>query len=694
MKKNTTLLLFLLFAGIVDAGTITSSTASLPNFGNVYPFHSSTSQRYTVSGTALTANLVVTASAQYEVSLTYGFGYSGSITIVPTSGTVANTVVYVRLSPAATGTITGTISNTSVGSTTQNISLTGTCVAWGIPASYYSTVNTQRGATLKTVLYNKILGHTTLSYTPGVWNAYSTSDVQPNGKVWDVYSTRFDQASPYEYTMVTNQCGSYSVEGNCYNREHSFPQSWFGKATPMVSDVHHVFASDGKVNGERGNFPYGNVTTINYTSLYGGKRGTSTLNYGYVGTVFEPIDEYKGDFARGYFYMATRYENLIASWVSNTGATDVLNGTSFPCFLPWQLSLLQEWNNLDPVSDKEMKRNNAIFALQNNRNPFIDSPQFVQRIWGGSVPSEPTIAASNLIITNNSNTSVTLNWKSGNGNRRLVLVRAGSAITGLPLDTFHYNASSNIASAPQIGSGNFVVYNGTGSSVTITNLTQSTNYYYAVIEYNGWYTTTNYQTTGYLTSNDNTLPVEFISFTANKQNEQVLLNWITASEINNKSFGVERSYDAQTWNEIGIVKGAGTTLKNTYYQYLDNNPEYSNIYPTTSIFYRLKQMDFDGKENYSNIVAVDWTQPDLAAVDIAPNPFTEELYISINSNEPSTIAVELQNLMGEMYVNKSMQLDYGKNTIHINDFNTVPAGVYLLHIQQQQGSQYFKIIKQ
>ncbi|HCP93353.1 MAG TPA: hypothetical protein DIU05_04860 [Bacteroidetes bacterium] len=694
MKKNTTLLLFLLFAGIVDAGTITSSTASLPNFGNVYPFHSSTSQRYTVSGTALTANLVVTASAQYEVSLTYGFGYSSSLTIVPTSGTVAITVVYVRLSPAATGTITGTISNTSVGSTTQNISLTGTCVTWGIPASYYSTVNTQRGATLKTVLYNKILGHTTLSYTPGVWNAYSTSDVQPNGKVWDVYSTRFDQASPYEYTMVTNQCGSYSVEGNCYNREHSFPQSWFGSATPMVSDVHHVFASDGKVNGERGNFPYGNVTTINYTSLYGGKRGTSTLNYGYIGTVFEPIDEYKGDFARGYFYMATRYENLIASWVSNTGATDVLNGTSFPCFLPWQLSLLQEWNNLDPVSDKEMKRNNAIFALQNNRNPFIDSPQFVQRIWGGSVPSEPTIAASNLIITNNSNTSVTLNWKSGNGNRRLVLVRAGSAITGLPLDTFHYNASSNIASAPQIGSGNFVVYNGTGSSVTITNLTQSTNYYYAVIEYNGWYTTTNYQTTGYLTSNDNTLPVEFISFTANKQNEQVLLNWITASEINNKSFGVERSYDAQTWNEIGIVKGAGTTLKNTYYQYLDNNPEYSNIYPTTSIFYRLKQMDFDGKENYSNIVAVDWTQPDLAAVDIAPNPFTEELYISINSNGPSTIAVELQNLMGEMYVNKSMQLDYGKNTIHINDFNTVPAGVYLLHIQQQQGSQYFKIIKQ
>lgn len=688
---------------MVNAGTITSSIASLPNFGNVYPFHSSTAQRYTVSGTALTANLVVTASAQYEVSLTYGFGYSGSITIVPTSGTVANTVVYVRLSPAATGTITGTISNTSVGSTTQNISVTGTCVAWGIPASYYSTVNTQRGATLKTVLYNKIsTGSIAVGYTPGVWNAFATTDVQPNGKVWDIYSTLFNQASPYEFTFVTDQDGGTggTLEGDKYNREHSFPQSWFNSTGSMQSDLNHVFATDKKVNNVRGNDPYGTVSSPTITTLIGGKSGPNTFP-GYTGNVFEPIDEYKGDVARGYFFMATRYENVISSWQSNGNANNVLAGNSFPAYDAWHVNLLLTWHNLDPVSDKEMKRNNAIFALQNNRNPYIDSPQFVQRIWGGSFPSEPTVAASNITITNNSNTSVTLNWKSGNGNRRIVLVRAGSANTGLPIDTFHYNASSNIASAPQLGSGNFVVYNGTGSSVTITNLTQSTNYYYAVIEYNGWYTTTNYQTTGYLTSNANTLPVEFISFTANKQNEEVLLNWTTASEINNKSFSVERSYDAQTWNEIGIVKGAGTTSKQTHYQFLDFQPLSSNIYPQssnsyppTTIFYRLKQIDFDGKETYSTIVAVDWKQPNLTTIDIAPNPFTEELRISMNSSEASTIRVELQNLMGEIYVSKSMQLDYGKNTIHINDFNTVPAGVYLLHIQQQQGSQYFKIIKQ
>ncbi|MES2778785.1 MAG: endonuclease [Bacteroidota bacterium] len=690
MKKNTAFTLLFLLSLTVFGGTITQSVSSLYNFGNVYLFHSSTSQRYTVSGSSLTANLIVTGDNNYEVSLTYGYGYSKSITLIPVSGTVATTTVYVRFSPSVAGSLPGTISNTSVGSTTQNISVTGTCIVWAIPAAYYSTVNTQRGAALKTVLYNKILGHTAVSYTPGVWNAFATTDVQPSGKVWDVYSTLFHQASPYEFTLVTDQdAGSGgTVEGDKYNREHSFPQSWFGSASPMVSDVHHIFATDKKVNSVHGNDPYGQVSAPTYTSLIGGKSGPNTYP-GFSGNVFEPIDEYKGDLARGHLYMATRYENVIAGWQSNGNANDLLAGNSFPAFDAWQLNLFLEWNNLDPVSDKEMKRNNAIYAIQNNRNPFIDSPQFVQRIWGGSNPAEPTIAASNFSVTNNSNTNVTLNWKSGNGNRRIVLVHAGSAISNLPIDTVHYNAHSDFTLAPQIGTGNFVVYNGTGSNVTISNLTQGTTYYYAVIEYNGWYTTANYQTTGYLTSNASTLPVEIISFTATKQNEQVLLNWNTASEINNESFTIERSYDAQVWEEIGTVKGAGTTGKQTRYQFAD-----IHLLTTSNIlFYRLKQTDYDGKETYSTIVSVDWINPSLASFDILPNPFTESLRISVNSNEATDVTLHLQNLMGEQYVTKYMQLDYGKHEINIDDLGSLPDGFYILHIEQQQGSQYFKLIK-
>jgi endonuclease I len=692
VKKNTILILLFLLSRSVFGGTIAQSVSSLSNFGNVYAFHSSTSQRYTVSGTSLTANLIVSGDNNFEVSLTYGYGYSKSVTITPTAGTVAATTIFVRFSPSSVGSIPGTINNTSTGSTTQTVVVTGTCIAWAIPASYYATVNTQRGAALKTVLYNKILGHTAVSYTPGVWNAYATTDVQPNGKVWDVYGTRFDQASPYEYTLVTGQCGTYSIEGDCYNREHSFPKSWFNDATPMYTELFHILASDGKVNGVRNNYPYGNVTTATYTSLYGGKLGTGPNNYGYSGIVFEPIDEYKGDLARGYFYMATRYENIIAGWTVNTGATDVLNGTSFPCFLPWQLSLLQEWNNLDPVSDKEVKRNNAIYAIQNNRNPFIDSPQFVQRIWGGNNPAEPTIAASNLLVTNNSNTSVTLNWKSGNGNRRIVMLRAGSPITNLPLDTIQYAANSNLAAAPQIGAGNYVAYNGTGSNVTITNLAQGTTYYYAVIEYNGWYTTANYQLTGYLNSNATTLPVDLTAFTATKQNETVLLNWNTASEMNNRLFSIERSYDAENWEEIGTVEGAGTSAKQTRYQFPDIQPLSSIGYSPSSIYYRLKQTDYDGKQTHSTVLSVAWNNT-AAIVEVAPNPFTESLRISINSSESAKVMLQLQNLMGEKYVTEYMQPEYGKHEITLDKLGHLPGGIYILHIEQQQTSQYFKLIK-
>lgn len=283
------LLAFLLITSVSKAGTITTNVTSFPSFGNVYSYHSSTSFFYNVSGSSLTSNLTINAPENFEISLNYAYGYSSNLTLIPVSGSIALTKIHVRFSPSIIGASSGQVSNVSVGSTTKNISVMGTCIAWAIPANYYSTINTQRNAALKTALYNKILGHTSVSYTPGVWNAYATTDVQPSGKIWDVYSTRFDAISPYEYTLSTNQCGNYSNESDCYNREHSFPQSWFDELLPMKTDIHHVFASDGKVNGMRSNYPFGNVSSATFTSLYGGKLGTGS-NFGYTGTVFEPID--------------------------------------------------------------------------------------------------------------------------------------------------------------------------------------------------------------------------------------------------------------------------------------------------------------------------------------------------------------------------------------------------------------------
>lgn len=242
-----------------------------------------------------------------------------------------------------------------------------------IPAGYYNNA-TGTGETLKTNLYNIIKDHTARSYDY-LWTAFQTTDDRPDGKVWDMYSN-------CTFTFVTNQCGNYSVECDCYNREHSWPANWFNDGAPMYTDLFQLVPTDGKVNGMRSNYPFGEVGTSTYTSSNGSKLGN--CNYpGYSGIVFEPIDEYKGDFARNYFYMATRYENVISGWHSNDpNAEAILLANSFPVFETWFLNMLGEWVVQDPVSQKELDRNDAVYAIQNNRNPYIDHPEYVYSVWG------------------------------------------------------------------------------------------------------------------------------------------------------------------------------------------------------------------------------------------------------------------------------------------------------------------------
>jgi len=254
-----------------------------------------------------------------------------------------------------------------------------------IPAGYYDNATGKTGAELKTALYNIIKDHTQRTYD-NLWTDFQTTDKKPNGKVWDVYSN-------IEFTFGSNQCGNYSAEGDCYNREHSFPKSWFGgEIVPMYTDLFHLYPTDGYVNNKRGNLPFGEVTTATYTSGNGSKVGTCTFT-GYTGTVFEPVDEYKGDFARSYFYMVTRYENVITTWPG----CDMLDGSSFPAFTIWAKSMLLKWSTNDPVSQKEIDRNNAVYSIQGNRNPFIDYPEYANAIWN---PSSGVTELKNIPLVN------------------------------------------------------------------------------------------------------------------------------------------------------------------------------------------------------------------------------------------------------------------------------------------------------
>ncbi len=238
--------------------------------------------------------------------------------------------------------------------------------------TYYKTANGQKGKALKTALFKIISNHKEIGYK-NLWACYSKTDARADGKVWDMYSCTTN------FTFGKDQAGSYSNEGDAYNREHSFPKSWFDDKSPMLSDIVHVVPTDGYVNGKRNNYPFGETKGETYKSNKGfSKLGPCTYP-GYTGTVFEPNDEYKGDFARIYFYMATCYEDKIANW-----KCDMLAGNSYPAYTSWALSMLLKWAKEDPVSQKEIDRNNAVFDCQQNRNPYVDYPGLEQFVWGDS----------------------------------------------------------------------------------------------------------------------------------------------------------------------------------------------------------------------------------------------------------------------------------------------------------------------
>lgn len=242
------------------------------------------------------------------------------------------------------------------------------------PEGYYSACEGKTGEALLKSLLSVVGPHTKIDYKTGLWEVYKTSDVRPDGTLWDMYSTK-------QWPKNFTKCGNYKVVGDCVNKEHSMPKSWFDDAYPMYSDAYHLYPTDGKVNGQRSNHPFGECANGKYLAANGnvkplGRLGTSTFP-GYTGTVFEPDDQYKGDFARTYFYMAAAYNDRISSWHS-----DMMAGNNYPVYREWAVNMLLKWSRQDPVSEKEIVRNEEVSKHQKNRNPFIDHPELAEYIWG------------------------------------------------------------------------------------------------------------------------------------------------------------------------------------------------------------------------------------------------------------------------------------------------------------------------
>jgi len=237
----------------------------------------------------------------------------------------------------------------------------------GAPTDYYDGIN-ELTENLIEVLHAKIDSHQSRSFD-ALWEVFPQTDARDDGTVWDVYSDTPGSLPSYSYEFETDRCGNYQHEGDCFNREHTWPSSWFGGGSPMKSDLFHVVPTDGYVNNRRGSRPYGVVASARWTSDNESKVGPSS-QCGYTREVFEPRDDFKGDLARGFFYMATRYRGEDSQWDSS----DATQGATIE---PWAEDLLRAWHIQDPVDLKEIARNDAVYGIQGNRNPFIDHPEWV-----------------------------------------------------------------------------------------------------------------------------------------------------------------------------------------------------------------------------------------------------------------------------------------------------------------------------
>lgn len=300
----------------------------------------------------------------------------------------------------------------------------------------------------------------------------------------------------------------------------------------------------------------------------------------------------------------------------------------------------------------------------------------------------PTTAVSNVSVTSN-DTSANVTFIAGNGQGRMVVARLSSTLAVAPTNNTLYNASSVYGSTNTTGTGNFIVYMGNGTSVSVTGLTALTGYTFDVYEYNGKYMHNSFA--GAISSNTTTTPVKLVSLKATRVNEDVLVSWTTASELNNRGFNVERSVDGNTFELVGFVKGSGNSSVANNYRLEDANA-FAKA-QVNKLYYRLKQMDKDGKFVYSNVVTVTNTDVVKNTISAYPNPFNTDVTVSLNATKASTANITVFDFSGRNILSNNYQVAEGSNIISINEMSNLNTGIYFVKIAVDGQEVVIKMIK-
>lgn len=571
-----------------------------------------------------------------------------------------------------------------------------------IPATYYDSAAGLSGFALKTELHNIISnGHIDQGYSSlftGYIATHSDNTVvtgfENDNSILLYYTENPNGADPYTYTHEsTNQCGSFTAEGDCYNHESLVPQSAFGSGFPMKNDIHHITPSDGFINDKRGDLPFGIVGTANWTSLNGSKRGNSVVP-GYTGSVFEPIDEFKGDIARAILYFVTRYENTVDGYTS----FPMFNGTKNKALSSWAISMLLDWhNNIDPVDQRDIDRNNASYIYQGNANPFIDHPEYANMIWIDTVPpTDPT----NLTTSNPTDNSIDLSWTASTDDSSVVYdvyinsviaystANITSTVNGLSADTtycFSISArdTANNLSGFSNTSCESTTNNGSGSTNCQTenfeNIgTASTSY--ATINWygkeGGLWNATDART-------DQSISTKAITIRNGSIALPTTLGGIGDFTITTKSM----SGASGTFN----LSVNGTIIGTIPY---DGNEQIITI-PNIDIENNVAIV-INGNTNPNNSVVFDdlsYTCYSTLSVDtyglnnikLYPNPATNDVTISLKSDADTHI--EIYDILGKRVFNCTI------NKTQKIDLQNLKTGIYMVKIVQNKISVIKKFIK-
>ncbi|MEG1592377.1 MAG: endonuclease [Chryseobacterium sp.] len=411
-----------------------------------------------------------------------------------------------------------------------------------IPAGYYDGTTGLTGYALKTKLH-EIAATKNINWGYGdLPNYYNQTDLDqyydhgPSNTtiLLDIYSEVPSGPDAYEYTSA-NLISTSGAEGLGYNREHAVPQSTFNSNYPMYSDLHFVIPTDARINQLRNNYPYGiGNSTIHHTFSNTSKIANSAIpNYVYTNRVYEPLNEFKGDIARMLLYFAVRYEDKLPVFNHSTNINPAMDrspfdGTAERSFDSAYISMLIQWHTQDPVSQREINRNNAVYAIQNNRNPFIDNPQWVNTIWTQAPDAIVPQAPNNLSTTQSGAYFTNLTWSP-------------SAST----DVIGYNIYQN---------GVFLTTTKL-TSLIIDHLNPSTSYSFTVRAYDQ----------GYLQSTDSNIATTSTSAADSNSKDLFITKYIEGTNNNKALEIINKTGHEVNLNNYSIRTQYYNSITNSYY---------------------------------------------------------------------------------------------------------------------------------